>query len=60
MLLYEDIIFDGSNSAKMLYYCINCFSTGNGNNDKDAAYIQLEQEILTPLAGSGKMFALQV
>ncbi|KAF2896615.1 hypothetical protein ILUMI_09558 [Ignelater luminosus] len=32
----------------------------NGNGSKDTGYIQLEQEILTPLAGSGKIFALQV
>lgn len=27
---------------------------------RECGYIQLEQEILTPLAGSGKIYALQV
>lgn len=35
------------------------YKGGNGNASKDAGYLQLEQDILTSLAGSGKMFALQ-
>lgn len=31
----------------------------NGNGNRDTGYIQLEQEVLSPLAGTGKMFALQ-
>uniref|UniRef100_A0A1Q3FIB6 Putative gdp-mannose pyrophosphorylase/mannose-1-phosphate guanylyltransferase n=1 Tax=Culex tarsalis TaxID=7177 RepID=A0A1Q3FIB6_CULTA len=41
--------------SKQLDY--NSLNNGNG---KDSGHIQLEQEILTPLAGTGKMFALQV
>ncbi|XP_074027285.1 GDP-mannose pyrophosphorylase A [Leptinotarsa decemlineata] len=36
------------------------YRNGNSNGNKEAGYIQLEQEILAPLAGSGKIFALQV
>lgn len=32
----------------------------NGNGSKDAGYIQLERDILTPLAGTGKLFALPI
>jgi mannose-1-phosphate guanylyltransferase len=32
----------------------------NGNSSREAGYIQLEQEILAPLTGTGKLFALQV
>ncbi|XP_030761424.1 mannose-1-phosphate guanyltransferase alpha-B isoform X2 [Sitophilus oryzae] len=32
----------------------------NGNGSKDAGYIQLERDILTPLAGTGKLFAFPV
>ncbi|KAB0804796.1 hypothetical protein PPYR_01766 [Photinus pyralis] len=32
----------------------------NGNGSKETGFIQLEQEILTPLAGGGRLFALQV
>ncbi|CAH0551582.1 unnamed protein product [Brassicogethes aeneus] len=32
----------------------------NGNGNKEAGHIQLEQEILAPLAGTGKICALQV
>lgn len=35
------------------------YKNGNGVAGKDTGYLQLEQDILTPLAGSGKMFALQ-
>lgn len=35
------------------------FRNGNGNGSRETGYIQLEQEILSPLAGTGKMFALQ-
>lgn len=44
-------------------YCfviLSAFRNGNGNGNKEAGHIQLEQEILAPLAGSGKLFALQV
>lgn len=37
-------------------HCRNDIANGN----KDSGHIQLEQEILTTLAGSGKLFALQV
>lgn len=33
---------------------------GYSNGTKEAGYIQLEQEILAPLAGSGQIFALPV
>uniref|UniRef100_A0A6P7GQ89 Mannose-1-phosphate guanyltransferase alpha-A n=1 Tax=Diabrotica virgifera virgifera TaxID=50390 RepID=A0A6P7GQ89_DIAVI len=33
---------------------------GNGNGNREAGYIQLEQEILAPLAGSGQIYALPV
>lgn len=32
----------------------------NGNPNREPGYIQLEQEILAPLAGTGKLYALQV
>lgn len=32
----------------------------NGNGNKEAGYIQLEQEILAPLAGTQRIFAMQV
>ncbi|XP_065171409.1 mannose-1-phosphate guanyltransferase alpha-A [Atheta coriaria] len=32
---------------------------GNGNGAKEAGYIQLEQEVLAPLAATGKLFAFQ-
>ncbi|XP_066140801.1 mannose-1-phosphate guanyltransferase alpha [Euwallacea fornicatus] len=35
------------------------YKFGNGNMSKDTGYLQLEQDILTPLAGTGKMCALQ-
>lgn len=35
------------------------YKNGNGNACKDAGYLQLEQDILTSLAGTGKMCALQ-
>lgn len=31
----------------------------NGNGHKEASHIQLEQEILAPLAGTGKIFIFQ-
>lgn len=33
---------------------------GNGHNGRDQGHIQWEQEVLTPLAGTGKLFALPV
>ncbi|CAG9768522.1 unnamed protein product [Ceutorhynchus assimilis] len=35
------------------------YKNGSNNVNRDTGYLQLEQDILTPLAGSGKMFALQ-
>ncbi|KAL1493992.1 hypothetical protein ABEB36_009668 [Hypothenemus hampei] len=35
------------------------YKNDNGNVNKDAGYLQLEQDILTPLAGTGKILALQ-
>ncbi|GJQ86771.1 hypothetical protein Trydic_g5565 [Trypoxylus dichotomus] len=32
----------------------------NGNGNKEAGYIQLEQEIIGPLAGTGKVYTFQV
>lgn len=32
----------------------------NGNGNKEAGFIQLEQEILAPLAGTGTVYAMQV
>lgn len=32
---------------------------GNSNGNKEASHIQLEQEILAPLAGTGKIFVYQ-
>ncbi|XP_050307587.1 mannose-1-phosphate guanyltransferase alpha-A [Anthonomus grandis grandis] len=49
-----NIIGEAFNSKQEEYY-----KNGNGNPNKDTGYLQLEQDILTPLAGSGKMFALQ-
>ncbi|CAH1099842.1 unnamed protein product [Psylliodes chrysocephalus] len=36
------------------------YRNGYSNGTKEAGYIQLEQEILAPLAGSGQIFALPV
>ncbi|XP_060519854.1 mannose-1-phosphate guanyltransferase alpha-A [Cylas formicarius] len=36
------------------------YKSENGNDVKEAGFIQLEQEILTPLAGTGKMFAMHI
>lgn len=38
-----------------MFYC----DRGN-NGNKDNAYIELEKEVLTPLAETGRLFALQV
>lgn len=36
------------------------FSYYNGSNGKDQGYIQFEQDVLAPLAGTGKVYALEV
>lgn len=36
------------------------YKSDNGNASKDSGYLQIEQDILTPLAGTGKMFALPI
>uniref|UniRef100_V5GWX6 Mannose-1-phosphate guanyltransferase alpha-A n=1 Tax=Anoplophora glabripennis TaxID=217634 RepID=V5GWX6_ANOGL len=46
------IIAEAFNAKQEEYY-------RNGNGNRETGYIQLEQEILSPLAGTGKMFALQ-
>ncbi|XP_017781746.1 PREDICTED: mannose-1-phosphate guanyltransferase alpha-A [Nicrophorus vespilloides] len=48
------VIGEAFHSKEQDYY------KGNGNANKEAGYIQLEQEILAPLAATGKMFAYQV
>lgn len=42
-------------TLKSIYF----FRNGNGNGTKEAGHIQLEQEILAPLAGTGRIFVLQ-
>lgn len=37
-----------------------CFCRSNGNNNRDQGYIQWEREVLTTLAGTGKLFSLPV
>lgn len=36
------------------------YKNGNGNGTKETGHIQLEQEVLSPLAGTGHLFAMQV
>lgn len=45
-----------------MYFCyfFILIRNDNLNGSVDVGYIQLERDILTPLAGSGKLYVLQV
>lgn len=50
--------------GSLIYYLLKIiafvYNFRNGSGNKETGYIQLEEEILTPLAGTGKLYALQV
>lgn len=60
-LLQNKKIIIGTYSTKLELVLTRAFyfrqNTGNG---KEAGHIQLEQEVLAPLAGTGKLFAFQI
>lgn len=43
-----------------IFHSVDYFTISNGCNGKDQGYIRWEQEVVTPLAGTGKLFALPV
>lgn len=61
-ILTHLVLMRSNKKSLNVLYCYNCFfflRNGNGNGGKEAGYFQLEQEILAPLAGTGKIFVLQ-